>query len=67
MPQLGSVCSELVELKHIKNRGLGAKPNRWAIFVIFQKKNSHFNVIRIKFRIFLEPFKKRNRYNLKAI
>ena len=37
MPQMGSVQSKLVQLKHIADRGLGQNSNRWAI-VILQKK-----------------------------
>ena len=38
--------------------GAGGKdPIRWNIFVTFQN-NRHFNVIRIKLRTLLEPFKR---------
>ena len=67
MPQIGSVPSKLVQLNHITDWGLGAKPLLLDNFCDISEKNSRFNAIRIKFRIFLEPFKKLNWYNLKAI
>ena len=33
-------------------------PSRWAIFVIFWKKNGYFNGIRITFLKFSEPFER---------
>ena len=60
MPQLGSVPSKQVQLKHITDRGLWAKPKLLSKFGGISETNSHFNVIRIKFCIFLEPCKKLN-------
>ena len=67
MPQLGCVPNKQVQLKHITDRGLGAKPKLQGKFGHLSEKNSHFNAIRIKFRIFLEPLEKLNWYTLKAI
>ena len=68
MPYLSSVPSKQVQLKHITDRALGAKLKLLGKFGdISEKKNSHLNAIGIKFRIFLEPFKKLNWYTLKAI
>ena len=67
MPPLSSVPSKQVQLKHITDRGLGAKPLLLGEFGDISEKNSHFNAIRIEFCIFLDPFKKLNWYTLKAI
>ena len=48
--------SKSVQLKHIINGGLGAKPLPLAIFKIFQQKNSHFSAIWMTFRTIVEPF-----------
>ena len=59
MRQWDSVLSKPVQLTRSKNGGLGSgAPSRWAIFVIFLAKNSHFIAIWIKFRKFLEPHEK---------
>ena len=49
-----------------QTRVWGQNP-KMGTFCDISEKNSHFNVIQIKFRIFLEQLKKLNKYNLKAI
>ena len=58
MPQLGSVPSKQVQLKHITNRAYGTKLLLLGKFGdISEKKIAVLNAIQIKIRIFLEPFK----------
>ena len=52
MPQLGRVPSKRVQVMHITDRGLGAKPLLLSNFCDISQKNNHFNAIRIKFGIF---------------
>ena len=59
-PQLGSEPNKQVQLKHITDRGLGEKLYLLGNFCAISEKYSNFNAIRIKLRVFLEPFQKLN-------
>ena len=62
MSQLGSVqTAEQTAATHAYYSWVsgGVAPRRWAIFVLFQQKNTHFSSVRFKFTA-LEPFARTN-------
>ena len=68
MSQLGNVLSKKMQLKHITDQGLWAKPQLQNNLVIpvFQKKIAILMLFESNY-IFVEPSKKLTCYNLKAI